>query len=117
MIDKVGTKLIIGGGNLDHIVSLCRDLSGSHVNAGSNKRTAVVKTWADSQNRLTKQEEAPGTLPVAQSEARGDHLGEIEAHALEEIRLQRHCNKREEGHIVTRHRLDWRSSQSTDQTR
>lgn len=36
---------------------------------------------------------------MRQSEVRGDHLGEIEAHALEEVRLQRHCNRSEEDHI------------------
>jgi len=73
-----------------------------------------VKTWADSQNTQQADKTGRGTryLPVTQSEVRGDHLGEIEAHALEEVRLQRHCDKREEDHIVTRHRLDWRSSQS-----
>ena len=58
LIDKVGTKLIIGGGNLDHPTLLCRDINGSHGNAGSKERTSIVKTWADSQNKLIKQEEA-----------------------------------------------------------
>lgn len=40
---------------------------------------------------------------MAQCKVLVDHLGEIEAHALEQVRLQRHCNSRDEDHIVVRH--------------
>jgi hypothetical protein len=39
-IDEVSTKLIVGGGDLDHLAPLCRDFHGSHGHTGSNKRTA-----------------------------------------------------------------------------
>jgi len=48
-------------------------------------------------------EGTPGWAPVTQCEVLANHLGEIEAHALEGVRFQRHCNTREEDHIVTRH--------------
>jgi hypothetical protein len=59
---------------------------------------------------------APSRAPVAQCEMRADHLGEIEAHALEGVRLQRHCNTIDEDHIVTRHPAA-AAIESADQTR
>jgi hypothetical protein len=54
---------------------------------------------------------------VAQCEVRADHLGEIESHALKEVRLQRHCNTHRTK-ITSLLAIQLRRlSKSTDQTR